>query len=136
MKRIISVVLLFTLLFSMFAAAHAATTRASELISVTSITATVKSGGVVKFTASMSATGIVDQVGFTSIKIQKYSGGSWSTVKAIYNKFGYDRISYAYTTSYSGTVGTKYRAVVGYKVVDGSSSDTRTRTSSSVTAAS
>lgn len=136
MKRKLSCILLVVLIASMVTCAYAIETRASELISATGITTSRYTGGVMEFTARITATDVVDKLGFTSIKVQEYDGSSWNTVKTTTNKFAYDKVSHLYTVSYNGTVGKQYRAVVNYKVEDNGSSDTRTRTSSAYTAVS
>ena len=141
MKRTLSVMLTIIMLFTLLGCAQAQTggsgvavPYASELINVTSIISAALSNGKVEFTARITATTVVDKVGFSSIKIQEQSDSSWKTVKSVNGKYGYDRVSYAYALSYNGTVGKKYRAVVNYRVEDGDASDTRTRTSSGITA--
>lgn len=141
MKRFMSMILVIAFLLAVTGCAQAQTgdsgtiqPQASELISVTGVISAVLTGGKVEFTARITATRVVEKCGFTSIKIQEENDGSWKTVKSTSNKFGYDRVSYLYALSYNGTVGKKYRAVVNYKVVDGDASDTRSRTSSSITA--
>lgn len=105
---------------------------ASELIGRYSLKIT-PSGTTISATAAITANATSDQIGFSSLKFQRYSSGSWITVKTISAVYKYDAASYGGTYKYTGESGEKYRAVCTFYVRNGTTSQTRTSTTSSVT---
>ena len=134
MKKFLSFIVL-ALLISMLSIAYADEIQpyASELFNSTSVLVTPNSNGTTTFAASATATGSIDKLGFTSLTIQAYIDGSWQSVYRISNKYSYNSSLFAYSYTYDSVEGRKYRMVVNFYASDGSTTDTRTRTSGSVT---
>ena len=134
-KRIISCILLVVLLtLGASAVAESIVPYASELIGARYIDAWAYGDGEIEFTAEIVAVGPVDKLGFSSLKIQEKQGSRWVTVKSAYSKYATNAAQYDYTISYDGTPGNDYRLVVVYYAKDGDLSDTKTKTSSILTA--
>lgn len=135
MKRVLAFVVLVAVISSCsIAFAAEAQTRASELIVDRFIYAFAYGEGEVEFTVDMTTHLSVDKIGFPSIKLQEKRGSTWTTVKTATDKYGYNRANYSYSISYSGTAGNQYRVIVEYYAKDGDISDTKTKTSSALTA--
>lgn len=134
MKRILACILLLALISSCTVAFADVQPRASELIVDRYIYAYSYVDGKIQFSTDMTTLTVVDKLGFPSIKLQEKQGSSWVTVKSATDKYGYNRASYGYSLSYNGTSGNEYRLVVEYYAKDGNISDTKSRTSSAVTA--
>ena len=124
MKRILACILLLALISSCTVAFADVQPRASELIVDRYIYAYSYGDGKIQFSTDMTTLTVVDKLGFPS----------WVTVKSATDKYGYNRASYGYSLSYNGTSGNEYRLVVEYYAKDGNISDTKSRTSSAVTA--
>ena len=134
-KRIISCILLVVLLtLGAVAVAEDIVPYASELIGGRFINAWAYEGGEVKFVAEIVAVDSLEKLGFSSLKLQEKQGSRWVTVKSAYDKYAYDNVRHDYTISYDGTSGNEYRLVVVYYAKDGDITDTRTKTSRTVTA--
>lgn len=58
---------------------HAAETRASDRIYRTAVSLSPKSNGDLSVYFSVQATGIMEKIGATSVKIQRSTGSSWTT---------------------------------------------------------
>lgn len=134
MKRILALVLLLALVSSCSLAFAAAQPRASELIVDRFVYAYALGDGKVRFSVDITTIRSVDKLGFSSIELQEKQGSDWETVKSATNKFGYNRINYSYSISYNGTIGNEYRVYVKYYAEDDGVSDTKTTTSSALTA--
>lgn len=131
MKRIgtvIAIVCITVILFSTTVSSCAEIVQpyASALIGSKSIGCSTLGDGVVRFTADLTGTTILDKVGFKEISIQEYSNGAWRSMKSTYNKYAYDTGLHAYSLSYDGTAGMQYRAYVKFYAEDGDISDTKT----------
>lgn len=128
---IISVLLLVSMLT--VACAESIQPYASSVINSTSVIVSPNSNGTISFSTSIIGTKTLTKVGFTSLTVQAYIGGSWQSVYRVSNKFSYDSSAHAYTRTYDSVEGRQYRMVVNFYASDGSTTDTRTRTSGSVT---
>ena len=135
MKRVLAAVLLLALTLSCSVVfAEVPQPRASELIVDRFIYAYAYGDGEIEFAMDMTTLMTVEKLGFPSIKIQEKRGSSWTTVKTVTDKYGYNRINYSYSGPYSGTAGNQYRVIVEYYAKDGDISDTKPKTSSALTA--
>ncbi len=134
MKKIICIIAMM-LLASIFTVASAESIQpyASSVIDSTSLVVTPKSNGTIVFATSIAATDTIDKLGFTTLTIQAYINGSWQSVYRISNKFSYNASIHAYSYTYDSVKDRQYRMVVNFYASDGSTTDTRTRTSGSVT---
>ena len=108
--------------------------RASEIIAYRSIEKTALGDGAVKFAQRIVTYGPSDKIGFNEIRVEEYYSNSWRTVKTVTSKYGYDVGSYSYAVTYDGVAGRQYRVFVEYYAEDGEISDTKTTTSTSITA--
>lgn len=135
MKRILASLLLLVIISSCsLGFAADLQPKASELIIDTAIYAFDYGGGSIAFATDITTYTAVDQLGFSSLKLQEKQGSDWVTVKSATNKYAYNTGLYSYSLSYNGTKGNKYRFVVKYYAKDGSVSDSLTVTSSTLTA--
>lgn len=132
-KRIVSCILLVVML-TLGAVAESIVPYASELFGARYIYAWAYEGGEVKFVAEVVAVDSLEKLGFSSIKLQEKQGSRWVTVKSAYDKYAIDKAQHDYSISYDGTSGNEYRLVVVYYAEDGGITDTRTKTSRTVTA--
>ncbi len=109
--------------------------RASDIIMEYGMSIAPLSGNRIKLSANIVADDIVDTIGFSIMRIQeKQNNGTWTTKYTVSNKYGTNRISYAYSITYAGINGKQYRGYVKYYAKDGTLVETRTKTGSSVTA--
>ena len=135
MKRLLGLVLLVAIISSCsLAFAAESQTSASELIIDWAVYANDYGNGNVEFTADITTLGSVDKLGFTSLKLQEKQGSKWVTVKSATDKYAYGIAVYSYSLSYGGTPGNQYRFVVKYYAKDGDIVETRSTTSSVLTA--
>jgi hypothetical protein len=107
---------------------------ASEVISSYSVTTSSDSSGNITAVATIRAVSKSDKIGFPVIRIQEKQGSSWVTVKSASGKYKTDATSYSYSLSYDGTVGKAYRCYAEFYAENDGVSDTRSKTSSSITA--
>lgn len=146
MKRTIAFLLTLSLLlacvFGTFTTASATDGNgislfASSYFTSYSATASANSNKTVSVTFNVTATGIMTTLGVSSIKIQKYSSGSWTTVETLTtsNTTGLQKsnaMNYANTVK-SGTQSTgTYRAYVTFYAKNSSGSESKTYTTTSV----
>lgn len=134
MKRVVCIIAI-ALIVSMFTVSYSESIQpyASSVISSTSLIITPNSNGTISLGTSIVGTKKLTKVGFTSLTIQAYIDGSWQSVYRISNKFSYDSTAHAYSYTYDSVKDRQYRMVVNFYASDGSTTDTRTRTSGSVT---
>ena len=107
---------------------------ASTLIKSTSITIIAQTGGTVQATANIQCTSAVEKLGFAYVKIQENRNGTWTTVKTVYDQFAANATRFSYTISYNGSPGMQYRAQASFYAQNGIDSDSRSGTSSIITA--
>ncbi len=93
-----------------------------------------KNGTTIYADASIMTRTTADKLGFSYIRIQEQRGASWVTVKSITDKYKLNGSTYTYSISYAGTAGNVYRATAGFYAEDAGESDSRSGTSSSITA--
>lgn len=115
-----------------YAEDHEIAPYASDMINSCSVQLS-GNGSVLTATAKITAKAVYDQVGFSTLKFQKYSSGSWVTVKTISSVYKYETSTYRGLHTCTGTTGEKYRAVCTFYVRNGTSSDSYTHTSSTFT---
>lgn len=133
-KRISCFAVVLALFMVVCNVCYAITPRASEIIAGKQIDSAAVGGGRVEFTARIYAYGIMDKLGCDLIRIEEYYENSWHTVKTVYSRYGYEVGSYSYTTGYDGVAGRDYRAYVEFYAKDGSIIDTKTLSTSGITA--
>lgn len=132
---LISILFIATLVFfnfSAYAEDEAVDTYASTLINSCSVRLS-DAGTSLNAAASITTKAKSDQVGFSTLKFQKYTNGSWVTVKTVSAIYRYEALSYSGTFKYTGESGEKYRAVCNFYVRNGTVSESRTFTSDSLT---
>ena len=117
-KRLIALIMMFVVIFSMSTIANAAF-FASEYISDVYAYAGVSSNGRVTVNFDIRATGTMDVLGAKTIIIQEQAPGSsrWTSVATLSsddypNMLGYNRDWYDSDVYYSGKSGYSYRAKV------------------------
>lgn len=92
------------------------------------------SGTTITADTSIATRITADELGFSYIRIQEQRGASWVTVKSVTDKYKLNGSTYTYSISYAGTAGNVYRAMAGFYAEDAGESDSRSGTSSTITA--
>ncbi len=117
-KRLIALLIMFTVIFNISAVANAAF-FASEYINDCYAYVDVSSNGRVMVKFDIRATGVMDVLGAQTIIIQEKSPGSssWTSIATLSsddypNMLGYNRRDYDSEVYYSGRSGYSYRAKV------------------------
>lgn len=133
MKKLISAILVLTVMFSLCTiGAHAAEARAS--LTITTATASAKAGsrtGEINITYNVRSSKSADSIGVESIAIYKSGGGYVTTIDGT---TAGDTTQHRSTTTYKGVSGTSYYAVVTLYAEVGSEYDSTTITTSTVKA--
>jgi hypothetical protein len=104
-----------------------------ELISSAYVVPDPQGSGMIEAEATISCTRVVDNLGFSYIRLQENRNGTWVTVKSTTSKFSTNAAYYQYTITYYGTPGMSYRAQAGFSATDSGITETRSSTSGSVT---
>lgn len=134
MKKLICIIAIVVLVSILtVVSAESIQPYASSVINSTSVAITPNSNGTITLSTIITGTKKLDKLGFTSLTIQAYIDGSWQSVYRISNKFSYDATIHGYEYTYDSVKDRQYRMVVNFYASDGSTTDTRTRTSGSVT---
>ena len=140
MKRRCAVVLLAVLLFIVWGSTqgYAAQARASEEIMSYYATISKNNQGQLSIYFSIKCRTNMDDLGTTSIVVQRFNGTSWVS-EYTFNIRDYpemqtnNKSSYSATMSYSSRYsGTQYRAMVFFYARNSAGSDTAVKTTSSV----
>lgn len=108
--------------------------QSSAYINSYSAQITTGSGGRILVDGIVTGTNIMDTIGVKTLVIQKYQSGSWVNAITWSNLYDYNSVSSTFTSTYYGTVGTTYRAVITFYAALGSGSDSRIMTTNSVIA--
>ena len=95
---------------------------------------TASSGGKIEIVCAVTGIGIMDVIGVSTLNIQKYQAGSWTTVKSWSGLYDYNSMQAAFHATYQGIAGSQYRAVIIFYASNSVGSDTRILTTNSVTA--
>lgn len=130
--RYVSFVLVFSLLLAV--PAYATGNRASSFFSYTNAYLSKGSGTTFHVSYHVIATGVMEKLGVSSIKVQESSNNSnWSTI-ATYSNLTKDN-AYAHDgyITCTGTANKYYRAVVEFYAKDGTGIGTKIYTTSSIT---
>ncbi len=132
MKKLISAILVLTVMFSLCTiGAHAVEARAS--LTITTATASAKAGsrtGEINITYNVRSSKSADSIGVESIAIYKSGGGYVTTIDGTTA----NGRQHTNTTTYKGVSGTSYYAVVTLYAEVGSEYDSTTITTSTVKA--
>ena len=131
MKRIvrcICIILALTMLMVTPAfAAETNTQRSSIFFSKSSVYLSTISGNRFNVCFSVTATGIMDELGASVIIVQRRASSSdpWQNVKTFYpstytNMIDYNQVTHSSNVTYTGTSGYEYRAYVELYAKDGS----------------
>lgn len=133
-KRILALALVLAMCLA--PAAMAAEARSSDYINYATPSAASKNG--VTFTFTVSATGVMTDLGATKIVVKTSSGTTVKTYNYTDNDYaylmGHGCKSYTASVSYHGFPGNQYYAVIYLKAGNSSGYDTRTITTPVVTA--
>lgn len=120
--------------------AYAAETRASERIDRSSVTLSKKSNGDLSISFSVRATGKMDVIGASSVKVQRNTFTGWVTEYTFTPDNApeiqtTDKVQHSATLTYSPLfTGKEYRAVVMIHAEDASGVSTKELTSRTITA--
>ena len=107
---------------------------ASEYIDYYNASITADSNGMIVLECTVTGTGIMDIIGVESIRLQKYVSGSWADVKEWNDLYQYDSLRASTYSTYHGTVGSRYRAIVTFYAENENGYDEIEVTTESVTA--
>jgi hypothetical protein len=139
MRKIIIAAMAIVLALSVSVSASAGVLRASSYLSSYAAWLTPAGSGNVTIAFDVSATGLADSVGVTKIIVQKKQGTTWVDAKT-YNSsttsgmLASNCLFHCGTLNYGGVSGTQYRAVVTVYSKIGTGSDSKTITTSTITA--
>ncbi len=99
--------------------------RAANLIENPELTISSGSTGKVSVRAYASTSREVDQLGFTVLNVQGWSGSAWVTVASWTNQYDYDVDEISWSGSVTGcTSGGSYRATCTFYAMDGAQVNT------------
>lgn len=105
----------------------------SDLIKTYTVQISSNSDGLITATARITTNWSADKLGFPKIRIEKKQGSSWTSVKSTSRKYKTNAGAYSYQLTYQGTEGTQYRAYAEFYAKDGSTEDSRSKTSITIT---
>lgn len=140
MKLFVKIIAVILVVGTMIAPVHAEEAENKSSSYFLSCTTSLTKVSTTKIEAyfSVGAFDIMDELGASSIKIQRSSdGNSWTTMKT-YSKEAYSQLicentsSHAAAVSYTGTVGYYYRAMITLYAKDGTGVGETVRYSSKV----
>ena len=133
-SKILSFMLVFTMLLSV--AGFTAAARASAQLSSYSANLFDVGNGDIDIEFTVTGMGTMDELGVKTIKVYKSNGTLVKTFSyTSYDEMmGYDTGRHSGVVTYSGTEGQKYYAVVTFYGKNSAGSDSRTYTTSTVTA--
>lgn len=136
----ICLVMALSLLIGAFPVAQAVEARASDYFWYTDVRATPQGGGKLIVEFDVGSTEIMTELGASKIVIyEQQSNGTYAAVKTFtrYNTSGMivkDDSCVYNKVSYSGTSGTKYYAVITFYAKNAKGSETKQRTTNTITA--
>ena len=140
MRKNIARIIAMIIIMAAFAntIALAAETRASLYIQKTSAYVDATGGGDIDVWFTVSATGIMTQVGAKAVRIYKSDGTLVKTFKYTDTGYeylmGYNTFRHSGCVSYEGTSGQSYYAIVSLYAENSNGSDTISRRTTEVTA--
>ena len=115
----IAVMLLISCLFTVYAEETESVYRASEAIDYCDISLR-SSGTKLTATATITANGRCEKIGFKYIFIRELRDGKWVTIASDYNIYGYNVTTKDAVLSCTKESGKQYRATAsGYALLDG-----------------
>jgi len=108
--------------------------QASRYINTCETLITANSGGEIAINCAVTGASTMDTIGVETLNIQKYSSGTWITVKSYNSLYEYDSMQASVSATYTGAIGSQYRVVATFYVANSNGSDSRIMTTSSITA--
>jgi hypothetical protein len=108
--------------------------RASRYISSYAAQITTGSNGKILVDCSVTGTDIMDTIGVQTLVIQKYQFGTWVNAATWTSLYNYGCPSCSVTSTFNGSIGTQYRAVITFYAELNGGSDSRIMTTNNATA--
>ena len=136
MKKVLSLMLIFTLLCPCLFAYALAENRASNYFSSYGTSLSAPGGGRIGITFKAVGTDICNQIGVASYTVQKKNdAGEWVDVSGLLSgQTGSNVASYTFGRYFQGVAGETYRVKVTFCCTIGTSSEYKSYTSGTVTA--
>ena len=130
MKRIVSIILLLTLL-TVSLSAYAVEPRDSMYFNDYGTSLTKQGDGKIKITFTCGSNGTASQLGVSSFSVYAYDGSRWYLVSGSY---GYGVSSYTFSRIFNGVAGEKYYIETNFLCVKGGTSETKFHSSGTIVA--
>lgn len=136
MKKVLSLMLILTLLCPCVFAYALAETRASNYFSSYGTSMGAPGGGGINIAFKAVGTGICNQIGVASYTVQRLDDdGSWDDVSGLLSgQTGSDVASYTFGRYFQGVAGETYRIQVTFLCTINNSTETKSYTSGRITA--
>lgn len=137
-KKIISLILVITILAAIPVYAAAAEARASAYFSSYSAYISTSGSGKIDVNFNVVGTGTMTKIGSSVVQIFKADGTRVASCSFALNAYsyimGYNTFSHSASVPYAGVSGQRYYAIVTFFAKDSKGSDTLNYTTSTVTA--
>ncbi len=136
MKKVLSLMLIFTLLCPCVFAYALAETRASNYFSSYGTSMSTAGGGGINITFKAVGTGICNQIGVATYTVEKKNdAGEWVNVSgSLSGQTGSNVASYTFGRYFQGVAGETYRIQVTFCCIINNSSEYKSYTSGKITA--
>lgn len=136
MKKVLSLMLIFTLLCPCLFAYALAENRASNYFSSYGTSLSAPGGGRIGITFKAVGTDICNQIGVANYMVQKKNdAGNWEDVSGLLSgQTGSNVASYTFGRYFQGVAGETYRVKVTFLCTINNSTETKSYTSGTVTA--
>ena len=134
MKRIVSIILLLTLL-TVSLSAYAVEPRDSMYFNDYGTSLTKQGDGKIKITFTCGSNGTASQLGVSSFTVYKYNGSDWVLVSGPNSgSYGYGVSSYTFSRIFNGVAGEKYYVETTFACVKGGTMETKSHSSGTIVA--
>lgn len=136
MKKTMSIILLLTLLCSCMFSYSLAEARASNYFSCYGTTMSAPGSGLIGITFKAVGTDICNQIGVANYTVERQNdAGNWENVSgSLSGQTGTNVASYTFGRFFQGVAGETYRIQVTFTCIIGTSGETKSYTSGSITA--
>ena len=136
MQKVLSILLVLTILSAYIFSCAFAETRASDYFTCYGTTMSAAGGGGINITFKAVGTCLCNQIGVAGYTVEKKNDeGEWVNVSgALSGQTGTNVASYCFGRYFQGVAGETYRIQVTFLCVIGSGAETKSYTSGSITA--
>lgn len=135
MKKVLSIVLMLTLLCSCMFSYALAETRASNYFTSYGTTMSARGSGIIAITFKAVGTDICNQIGVANYQVFKQTDEGWVAVSSVLSgQTGSNVASYTFGRYFQGVAGETYRIQVTFLCCIGTGVETKSYTSGRITA--